>query len=50
MNYRHLFIGLCTVAWVLWVEYRLWANLKIHEETIRRTEKPRTSNLHAVEK
>jgi len=50
MNYSHLFIGLVMVAWAVWVEYRLWANLRIHEETIRRTERKGTGNLHAVEK
>jgi len=49
MNYQHLFTALLVVGWAVWVEYRLWANLKIHEETIRRTER-KTGNLHAVEK
>jgi len=50
MNYAHLFIGLLITGWALWVEWRLWAGLKIHEETIRRTERKGSGGLHAVEK
>jgi hypothetical protein len=51
MNWQHLFTGLVITGWVIWVEYRLWANLRIHEETIRRTERKHGSgSLHAVEK
>lgn len=48
MNYSHLFIGLVVFGWAMWVEWRLWANLRIHEETQKRAEK--RSALHAVEK
>ena len=50
MNYSHLFLGLLATGWALWVEWRLWANLKIHEEQLRRTERSKSSSLHAVEK
>jgi hypothetical protein len=52
VNYSHLFIALVITGWVLSVEYRLWANLKILNETlaIGKNKPPRTDRLHAVEK
>ena len=35
MNWTHLFIGAVAAGWVLSVEYRLWANLKILSEQLK---------------
>lgn len=35
MNWTHLFIGLVIAGWVMTVEYRLWANLKILSEQLK---------------
>lgn len=52
MSYSHLFIALVITGWVLSIEYRLWMNLKILNETlaIGKTKPPRNDHLHAVEK
>ena len=52
MNWTHLFLGLVAVGWLISVEYRLWANLRILTEFQTRVTKQREapSHLHAVEK
>lgn len=50
MNYTHLFIGLVITGWVLSVEYRLWANLRILTEQLKvgqRRDRER-EHLHAA--
>jgi hypothetical protein len=50
MNWTHLFIGLVVASWVLSVEYRLWANLKILSEQLKVGQKRERDHLRAVEK
>jgi hypothetical protein len=51
MNWTHLFLGLIVVGWLISVEYRLWANLRILTEFQSRVTKKETpSHLRAVEK
>ena len=50
MNFTHLFMGIVAAAWVAWVEYRLYLNLRIHEETQKRAERRAAAGLRAVEK
>lgn len=51
MNYSHLFIGLVITGWVISVEYRLWANLRILSEQLKVGQKRADrDHLHAVEK
>ena len=51
MNWLHLFVGLVAVSWLISVEYRLWANLRILSEFQARVSKKETpSHLRAVEK
>lgn len=52
MQWTHLFLGLVAVGWLVSVEYRLWANLRILTEFQARVTKSREapSHLHAVEK
>lgn len=45
MNWTHLLLGLIAVGWVVSVEYRLWANLRILSE---RFKGERPSHLHAA--
>jgi hypothetical protein len=48
VNWTHLFIGVVVASWVLSVEYRLWANLRILSEQLKVGQK--RSDLHAVGK
>ena len=50
MNLTHLFVGLVAVAWLVSVEYRLWANLRILSEFQAKVAKKDPSHLRAVEK
>lgn len=53
MNWAHLFLGLVGIGWLISVEYRLWANLRILTEFQNRVSKRSgevPSHLHAVEK
>jgi hypothetical protein len=52
MNFTHLFVGLVAVGWLISVEYRLWANLRILSEFQARVTKSKEppSHLRAVEK
>lgn len=50
MNWSHLLIALVITGWVLSVEYRLWANLKILTERLKVGEKRERDHLRAVEK
>jgi hypothetical protein len=52
MQWTHLFLGLVAVSWLISVEYRLWANLKILSEFQSRVTKAKEtpSHLRAVEK
>ena len=51
MNYAHLLIGLVITGWVVSVEYRLWANLKILTEQMKVGQKQKErDHLRAVEK
>jgi hypothetical protein len=46
VNYAHLLIGLGITAWVISVEYRLWANLRILNEQLKVGQK--RGNLSSV--
>jgi len=51
MNWTHLFVGLVVVGWLVSVEYRLWANLRILNEFQGRIiKKDAPSHLRSVEK
>lgn len=51
MNWTSLFVGLVAVGWLISVEYRLWANLRILTEFQNRVSKREApGHLHAVEK
>lgn len=52
VNWTHLFLGLVAVGWLVSVEYRLWANLRILTEFQNRVSKrgEAPSHVHAVEK
>jgi hypothetical protein len=51
VNWTNLFLGLVVVGWLVSVEYRLWANLRILTEfQARVTKSKEPSHLRAVEK